>query len=325
MNQLNIIGHRKWYYLFSGVLIVPGTIALLLWGLNLGIDFKGGSQLEVQFKKPVAAAEVKSVLDALGLHDNSIQTSSNNTVTMSTRSLNVPVATGDNPVSAPITSPVAQGSTGVNEKLLIEDRLTAKFGTLTEVSFDSVGPVIGQELTRNAIYAVLVASLAIVLYIGWAFRAVPKPASSLRFGVCAIIALLHDMLFLLGSFALLGKFFNVQANAMFVVAALTVMGFSVHDSIVVFDRIRESLRKERNVSFEEIVNRSILETLGRSINTTVTVLFTLLALFLFGGDSIRIFTLALLLGITSGSYSSIFNASPLLVDWQNFATRKRKA
>ncbi|HNT29881.1 MAG TPA: protein translocase subunit SecF, partial [bacterium] len=218
----------------------------------------------------------------------------------------------------------ASDTTGTSdEKRVIIERLSEKFGAAQEVSFQSVGPTIGKELTRKAIYSVIIASAAIILYIAWAFRHVPAPASSYRFGVCAIIALLHDVFFLLGMFAILGHFFDVEINGMFVVAVLTVMGFSVHDSIVVFDRIREMLQKEIGQPFEKIVNDSILETLGRSINTTLTVILTLLALFLFGGDSIRAFSFALLINVLSGSYSSIFNASPLLVDWQNLVDRRR--
>jgi preprotein translocase subunit SecF len=164
-------------------------------------------------------------------------------------------------------------------------------------------------------------STAIVLYIAFAFRNVPAPASSWSFGFMAIAALLHDALFLLGVFSLLGHFLKVEVDALFVTAVLTVIGFSVHDTIVVFDRIRENLRRDKG-SFEQIVNNSILETIARSVNTSVTVLLTLLALFLFGGESIRMFVLALLIGVASGTYSSIFNASPLLVTLHNWRVKR---
>lgn len=179
----------------------------------------------------------------------------------------------------------------------------------------TVGPIIGAETTTNAIYSVALASVAVVLYIAYAFRSIPKPYSSWKFGVAAVVALLHDVLVVVGIFSLLGHFFGVQVDALFVTALLTVIGFSVHDTIVVFDRIRENLRKTTG-SFTDIVNQSLLETLGRSLSTSLTVLLTLLALLLFGGETIRNFVLALFIGIFSGTYSSIFNAAPLLVLWE---------
>ena len=163
--------------------------------------------------------------------------------------------------------------------------------------------------------------LAIVLYVTWAFRKVPKPASGISFGVCTIIALVHDVIVVVGAFAILGHFFGIEVDSLFITALLTVLGFSVHDTIVVFDRIRENLRKY-DYSFEEIVNHSVLQTFARSLNTSLTVLFVLLALLLFGGSPIKSFILALLIGVISGTYSSIFNAAPLLVVWQNLKKKK---
>ncbi|MBI4099658.1 protein translocase subunit SecF [Candidatus Microgenomates bacterium] len=180
---------------------------------------------------------------------------------------------------------------------------------------ETVGPVIGKETTANAIYSVGLASLAIILYIAYAFRGIPKPYSSWKFGVAAVVALLHDVLVVVGVFSLLGHFAGVQVDALFVTALLTVIGFSVHDTIVVFDRIRENLRKLSG-PFSQIVNQSLLETLARSLSTSLTVLLTLLALLLFGGETIRYFVLALFIGVFSGTYSSIFNAAPLLVIWE---------
>jgi preprotein translocase subunit SecF len=190
-----------------------------------------------------------------------------------------------------------------------------------ELSFDSVGPAVSKDIARNAILSLLFVSIAIVLYIAYAFRNAPPPVSPWSFGFMAIAALLHDALFVLGVFSLLGHFLGVEIDALFVTAILTVIGFSVHDTIVVFDRIRENLRREKG-TFEQIVNTSILETVARSINTSLTVLLTLMALFLFGGQSIRLFVLALMIGIASGTYSSIFNASPLLVTLHNYRLKK---
>lgn len=184
-----------------------------------------------------------------------------------------------------------------------------------------VGPVIGQETTTNAVKSVALASLAIVLYIVYAFREIPKPYSPWKFGVAAVVALLHDVLVVVGAFSLLGHFYGVQVDSLFVTALLTIIGFSVHDTIVVFDRIRENLRKSPNLSFTQVVNDSLLQTLGRSLMTSLTVLFTLLSLILFGGESIRWFVVALFVGVFSGTYSSIFNAAPLLVLWEE---RKKK-
>lgn len=186
-----------------------------------------------------------------------------------------------------------------------------------------IGPVIGKETTTNAIKSVAIASLAIIIYIAYAFREIPKPYSPWKFGISAVAAILHDVLVVVGIFSLLGHFQKVEIDALFVTALLTVIGFSVHDTIVVFDRIRENLRKTAGkVTFTEVVNESILQTLGRSLTTSLTVVFTLLALILFGGESIRWFVVALLVGIISGTYSSIFNAAPLLVIWEEYKKKK---
>lgn len=206
----------------------------------------------------------------------------------------------------------------------ITTNIATKFPGSHEVSFETVGPTVGSETTINAIKAVVLSSVLIVLFIAWSFRKVPKPASSIRFGICAIVALLHDVLILLGVFSLLGHFFNVEIDSLFVTAILTVIGFSVHDTIVVFDRIRENLRRMPGISFAKVVNESIIQTLGRSLNTSLTVILVLLTLLLFGGESTKWFIVALLVGVISGTYSSIFNAAPLLVLWDELG-RKRKA
>ncbi len=198
----------------------------------------------------------------------------------------------------------------------IKKVLTEKYGNVEERSSQNVGPIIGSELKQKAIYALLFSSLAIVLYITFSFRKIPKPASSLRFGIAAILALIHDILVVVGTFAILGKFLGVGIDTLFVTALLTVIGFSVHDTIVVFDRIRENLIKHTGKKFIDIANLSVIQTLGRSLNTSLTVIFVLTALLLFGGETIRWFVVALLVGIISGTYSSIFNATALLVWWE---------
>lgn len=190
---------------------------------------------------------------------------------------------------------------------------------------ENVGPVIGKELAEKALWALGLSLVVIVLYIAWAFRQVPRPASSWRFGVCAVVALVHDVLVVVGIFSLLGHFYQVEIDTLFVTALLTIIGFSVHDTIVVFDRIRENLKKMTGIPFAGVVNASILQTLTRSINTSVTVVFVLLALLLLGGTTLKWFVAALLIGIVSGTYSSIFNASPLLVIWQEWSQRAAKS
>lgn len=214
----------------------------------------------------------------------------------------------------------------LNEKqdTTILKNLTKQFGPVKQEDFATIGPTIGKEITLNALKAIVFASLLIVLYIAWSFRTVPKPTSSWRFGICAVIALIHDVLVVVGLFSILGHFFGVEVDSLFVTAILTVIGFSVHDTIVVFDRIRENLRRVVGVPFGQVVNDSILQTLVRSLNTSLTALLVLLTLLIFGGESIKWFIVALLIGITSGTYSSIFNAAPLLVLWQEWEEKRRR-
>ena len=295
---MNIIGKRKIWYTISLIMILPGVISLALWGLKLGIDFNSG-QLSV-VRGNVAVEKVNAAASGLGFQDVQV----------------VPSGSGQTQIR--FRDPSPQGQHQANHQKFKEN--LAKAG-IEELSFDSVGPTVSKDIARNAIISLLLASLAIVLYVAYAFRNAPPPVSPWSFGIMAIVALLHDALFVLGVFSILGHFFNIEIDALFVTAILTVIGFSVHDTIVVFDRIRENLRRERG-TFEQIVNTSILETLARSINTSLTVILTLLALFLFGGQSIRTFILALLIGVASGTYSSIFNASPLLVTWHNYKLKR---
>lgn len=298
---MNIIGKKYWYFAFSLLIIIPGLISLILWGLNLSIDFTGGSQTTFSFAQKVDQNVVGKVSDAFSkekIKVYSVETSNNLAIVR--------------------TKEVSQAE---NNKVV--SRITNEFKGSKEVELNTVGPTIGGETTANAVKAILIASLLIVLYITWSFRSVPKPTSSFRFGVSAIVSLLHDVLVLIGLFSILGHFFGVQVDSLFVTAVLTVIGFSVHDTIVVFDRIRENLRRTAGLPFEKVVNESILQTLDRSLNTSMTVILVLLALLIFGGETIRWFVVALLIGIVSGTYSSIFNASPLLVLWQEISDRRK--
>jgi preprotein translocase subunit SecF len=278
-------------------MIVPGIISLAVFGLRLGIDFSSGQLSTV--RGSVTVEQATAAAAGLGFQDIQVVPSGNET-------------------QIRFRDPAPQAQHETNHQKF-KSALAARH--IEELSFDSVGPTVSGDIALGAILSLLLASAAIVLYIAYAFRNAPPPVSPWSFGVMAIVALLHDALFVLGVFSILGHFFGVEVDALFVTAILTVIGFSVHDTIVVFDRIRENLRREKG-SFEQIVNTSILETLARSINTSLTVLLTLLALYLFGGQSIRLFVLALLIGVASGTYSSIFNASPLLVTWHNYKLKR---
>jgi len=297
---MNIIKHKNWYFALSLLVIVPGIIAMLLWGLNLSIDFTSGTLMTLSFNNTVNNNQVQAV-------DNSL------------KSIGVK---GSSEISGKLifvrSSPLDQAQ---NAKFL--STLSGKYKDVKELESQTTGPTIGQETAWNAFKAVAIASILIILYITWSFREVPKPASSFRFGICAIIALIHDVLVVVGIFAILGHFFGVQIDSLFVTAILTIIGFSVHDTIVVFDRIRENLKKMGGKDFPKTVNDSVIQTIDRSLNTSLTVFLVLVALLLFGGESIRWFVVALLIGIISGTYSSIFNASPLLVLWHEISEKRK--
>jgi preprotein translocase subunit SecF len=297
---MNLIKYRYLYFGISLLVIIPGVLALIFWGLPLGIDFTGGSLLEVQF----ASGQPPAIADVSALYNQ-----------MSTAQMDI-----SNPVVQPIgTDSLSIRSKEINDalKAQIVTTLQDKFGggkAVIITNFTQVSAVIGQEVAIRAAEAVALASFAILIYITIAFRKVPN---SFRFGTAAIIATIHDILVTVGMEAILGHFLSWQADSLFLTALLTIIGFSVHDDIVVFDRIRENSSLYRRVNFTTIVNHSIVQTLDRSINTQLTVMFTLLALALFGGTSIRHFVVILLIGVFSGTYSSIFNASPVLVVWEN--------
>lgn len=299
---MNIIGKKYWYFLISFLIIIPGIISLALWGLDLSIDFKGGSELTVSYSKSVGESEKTFVRESLKKENVKVET-----IQASGKVLTIKTST----------------MTQAQDNAFVKS-LSAQKGAKQE-EFTTIGPTIGSETTQNALKAVTLASILIVVYISYVFRKVPKPASSIRFGVAAIFALVHDVLVVVGVFSLLGHFLNVEIDALFVTALLTIIGFSVHDTIVVFDRVRENLGREGGGNFAKTVNDSILQTIGRSLNTSITVLLVLFALLLFGGVSIRWFVVALIVGIASGTYSSIFNAAPILVVWHEWRLRQAKA
>ncbi len=295
---MNIIGKRKTWFGISGVLIVVSIICVLTLGLNFGIDFTGGSLMEVQIASETNVDELRSVISANGYDTARVQPS------------------GEDYIIRLETLEETQ-----HQELLAG--LGEHYGEVEELRFDMIGPVIGQEMRSKALWAIGVALILILLYIAWAFRKVSEPVASWKYGVLTIIAAMHDLIIPIGVFALLGHFVGYQIDTAFVAALLTILGYSINDSIVVFDRTRENLSTlDSGESFPSIVNRSVNQTLTRSVNTSMTTLLALVAVFLFGGETIQHFALALIIGIISGTYSSIFLASPLLVAWERWGIRK---
>ena len=367
--MFDVIGKRRWFYLLSLLLTIPGLIFILISpfsdaGLQLTIDYTGGTRWEIKFADPnVTQDQVEQVFAANGLEATAIRTQSgfieiktepiglveqepaaspsasasaspSGSATASgspAPSASATASPSPSPSASPSASPGASASpsgspgpaTG-NTELPTAGRLgemvTALESRLGKIeaqrSLTTIGAVVSSDLLNQAIVLIVIGSLGIVSWITYRFRDV-------KFGVTALVSLLHDVIVVVGSFAILGTFFHVEIDALFVTAMLTVIGFSVHDTIVVFDRIRENRARHLGEPFDEIVNHSVLQTFGRSITTSLTVLLTLLALFLFGGSAISDFVLALLIGIIIGTYSSIFVASPLLVDWYAWEDRRR--
>ena len=289
---MNIVGRRNWYFLLSLAIILPGIISMLLAGFRLGIDFQGGDQYNLTFKQPVQASSVQKEMDTFNV-EATVQQAGPKSVLVTTKPLSL------------------------KEETTIRADLVKKFAVDTgQSSYAQVGPTIAKELVLGAGGLIAIASILIVAYLSFRFN--------YKFAICAVLALLHDVFVLTGVYSILGKVFNSplgEINTLFVTAAMTVIGFSVHDTIVIFDRIRENLRQASRLSFEQNVNLSIIQSLARSLNTSMTVVFVLVALFLISPQSIKGFTLALLIGIVSGTYSSIFNASPLLVVWRRLDPR----
>lgn len=301
--MLDFSGKRWWYLGFSLIFVVIAAVALAIPPrLKAGIEFTAGSSFTEQFDNPVSQGDLRSFMKDLGYEEVRIQGAGANTYLIRTRELK----------GAPTSD-----STGPNEPgelETIESALADKFGPRTRTDYSTVSSTVSSEIARNATIAVAAASLAIVLYLWFAFRQMPKPY---RYGACAVIALMHDAFVILGLFSILGKLFDTEVDTAFVTALLTVIGFSVHDTIVVFDRIRETVTHDPFIPFEEAVNASLTETLARSINTSFVVVLTVLAMLLIGGVTIRNFLLVLLVGVISGTYSSIGIAAQLLVAWEN--------
>ncbi|MDR9458898.1 MAG: protein translocase subunit SecF [Dehalococcoidia bacterium] len=291
--MIDFVGKRKWYFLVSGIIILIGVIFLLSVGIQRGIEFTGGTMVTVRFEQTVTQEQLRDELAVLG-HDDAI------------------IQWSDDAQAYVIRT------TELSEEdiVVMQNALTEAFGTLTIVEVYEISGSIASEIEGNAAIAVIVAAIGILLYITWAFRRLMRP---FRYGVCAIVALLHDVIIVLGVFSVFGLLFDIQIDAMFITGVLTIIGYSVNDTIVVFDRIRENSLKSPGTPLATTVNNSIMETLGRSLNTVITTLLVILALLLLGGATIHNFALVLLIGVISGTYSSIFIASQLLIVWESGA------
>jgi len=298
--MFNIIGRRKIYFIISGVITLIGVILFFIFGINWGIDFRGGTLWELKFSQTADNAMLREFWSSLNLGDLNLRDSEGNKM-LQFRNLEE------------------------GERSVALTAIREKFGNVEEISYETVGPTIGKEIKDKAYLTVLLSSCAIILYIAWAFRKVSRPISSWRFGVVAIIALIHDLLVMLTVFVVLGRFLNAAIDSFFITAMLTVLGYSVNDTIVIFDRIRERLKLKNDEPFSVLVNTSINETMTRSLVTGMNAILVLLALFFFGGASIHWFMLAMLVGVITGTYSSIFIASPLLVVWYNWGRGNRES
>ncbi len=309
--MLNLVSKRNWFYLFSFLLVIPGVISLTIPPrLKPGIEFTSGTTFSFRYADATTTTEVKDAVSKLGHGEAQVQSTGINQFLIRTNEIQGSAQTP--PVGPALPSEREQIELALSKQhggfLDTQAKPTTQF-----TEFSSVSAAVSKQIGINSAYAVILASLFITVYITYAFRNVPN---SLRYGVSAIVALLHDVLLVVGVFSILGKVFDVEVNTFFITGLLTVVGFSVHDSIVVFDRIRENVGQGLIRSFPDAVNHSLLQTMGRSFNTSLTLIFSILALLLLGGGSIRDFLLVLLIGVSTGTYSSVFIASMFLVTWQ---------
>ncbi|OGF28034.1 protein-export membrane protein SecF [Candidatus Falkowbacteria bacterium RIFOXYB2_FULL_34_18] len=311
-----IIQKRGIWITISTILVALSIIALFIWGLKFGIDFTGGSLLEVRFKNERPAInDVQKAVEDLDLGSLITQNVGDQGTILRFQNIS---EDKHQEVLKRLRGLVDRGlvdTEGEADQKAFLNTKEIDASNVEELRYDAVGPTIGQELRRKSITAIVIVLIVIVLYIAWAFRKVSRPVASWKYGISAIIALFHDVIIVVGAFAVLGRFYGIEVNAPFVAAILTVLGYSVNDTIVVFDRVRENLPKSDD-NFEETINTSVNDTITRSINTSFTTILVLLAIFFFGGDSIKDFVLALSIGIFIGTYSSIFLASPILVIWE---------
>lgn len=295
--NIPFLKYKKNYYIFSGVLIITSVTFLFIYGLNFGIDFLGGSILELDFEKKIENQTIQEKLKDLNLGEIIVQPTEERGVILRFKE--------------------------VNEE--IHQQIILKLNEITKVEekrFESIGPTIGKELRQKTIILIIISLIALLFYIAIAFRKVTFPASSWQYGIVSIITLAFDVMIPLGLFALLGKIYNIQFNIPIIAALLTILGYTINDKVIVFDRVRENLIKRRKDNFEELVNESLNQILWRSLSTGTCTLLVLFAIFFFGGETLKYFALTLIVGIVCGTYSSLFVASPLMVSWVKWRERR---
>jgi len=304
LRMLRLMRYPHLYFIISALFLIPGIFSLVRWGLQPSIDFTGGSILETKIEShqqpqpqagpPLAEAtshQLEEIIENENVDLSSIQTSGDNTFILRMKEINE------------------------EKKNQILAKIKEEIGETEELRFETIGPTLGAELLRKTLIALVLAVLFILSYVTYQFK-------DKKYGICAILAVFHDTLIVLGTFSLLGHFVGVEVDTLFVTAVLTILSFSIHDTVVVYDRIRESIKKYPKAAFESLADKAVLETLARSVNNSMTIIFMLLSLWLLGGETIRWFVLALLVGSISGTYSSTFTAVPLLVVWERFKKRK---
>ncbi len=292
--EFDFLKYSKIYFIFSGILVLGCLISLILFGLEPGIDFTGGSILEIRFKTERPSNQIiKEKLADLDLGSIYIQPTGERGVILRMRDIDETA----------------------------HQHVLERLGEVEELRFELIGPTIGRELKEKTKIVIVLSLLAIVFYIAWAFRKISRPVSSWQYGIAALIALFHDVLIPIGIFSILGKFYGVQITIPVIAGLLTILGYSINNTVVVFDRIRENLLRRAGLTYKETVDKSLNQTFVRSINTSLTTLFVLIAIFFFGGVTLKYFALALILGIIAGTYSSIFLASPILVSWLKWRER----
>lgn len=291
--MINFLKYKYFYFILSAIVIVPGVLSLIFFGLRPSIDFTGGTVWEVKFTKPISNTQINGYFSSQNNNDFGSAVATPNSVIMKFK---------------PLTD---------DQKNTLQQGLETKFGPLTTARFETVGPLLGQELINKTLVAVVLAALLIMAYVIYQFH-------DRLFGVSAIVAMIHDTLVILGIFSLLGHFFGVEVDTLYVTAVLTILSFSTHDTVVVYDRIRELAAAFPSKPLPEVVNLALNQTVVRSLNNSLTIIFMLLALVLLGGASVHTFAVALLVGTISGAYSSMFTASPILVIWYEFLFKRQK-
>jgi preprotein translocase subunit SecF len=337
--MIQFIKNRNIAFVFSGMLFVISVLSLAVFGLKLGIDFTGGSLIELSFSKERPQnSEIIQALQPVNLGEVIVQPTKDKNVIIKTRFISenehqqilsairekFEIKQIQNSENTKKAQPniVIEGENVSGIKIVTDKDEIVPENQVLEQRVETIGPAISSDLKSRTMKAIVVVNILIIAYIAYTFRRVSKPVQSWKYGVIAVVALIHDIVITVGIFSLLGRFWGIEVNIPFVVALLTILGYSVNDTIIIFDRTRENLIRTGRDNFDQTVNAGLNQTLWRSINTTLTTLLTLFALFLFGGESIKYFSLTLLIGIFFGAYSSIFLASPLLVVWERFMNRK---